>query len=163
MIRTNDRATIRVHGSGRCGARLGHDCLVAIDNQCACDREVIVQQGHSFVPSLSQNAILHVDRAVEAIEHVITASDECTAAHSNRPAGPIVDVEAILVVWSAGVALTVIGKDELNVRIFCEKRGTILELGARNHSRDQGPIHGDITCPAGIDRFGGAIGKNAII
>jgi hypothetical protein len=73
------------------------------------------------------------------------------------------DVKAILVVGRARVALTVIRKDELDVRILCEKRGATLELGTRNHSRYQGPIQGDITCPAGIDRFGGAIGENAII
>ena len=105
----DDRATLDRGGvKGRLVAdlRFRGDAEVAIHNLRAAHSDVVLQQRDAFVESVAQHAILDGESPREAVERVVIANAEDAPAQIHRQPAGVVDVDAVLVVLRAGLAVS---------------------------------------------------------
>ena len=150
-ILADDGAIRRVDGPRIGGLTFWNDRFVAANDLGAADGEIVVEQRHSFVPTLAENAVFHGDRPGETIEEVVTATRENGTPHDDAAARCVVDIHAILVIGSGGCALAIIGKNALNVAVFDEQGAAVFQLRSGDHAFDQRTLDRQVACAAAVD------------
>ena len=127
--------------------------LVAVNDLRPQQRQVVVQQADPLVPSLPQNAVLHIHRPTQTIQHVVTAPRKHRPPEIHRPPAPVVHIKTILVVRHVRIALPIHRQALLNVRILHQHRTPVLHLRPRNAPRHQTPPHRETARPRRVQRL----------